>query len=425
MAHPNDSDPNGLGLPPLAPLEPENDGGIDSPPPPPPSRPAPRRRSRASVPAPDSLIDQSEEDERIRILLEDDENAGATVEVGRKTHNNKWAFCCSYLLADWSSDSKMQVAEQFGGGSYRATIKRSDKTIASNFTFEIDPAVKPKTRENSAQQIELLMEKFKPSDNSGNMLQMMQAQMSAQQTMMMQFMQMQAQQSADNMKALVQIMARPVAQAPAPNEKIVEILLAKALDNRGGMDLPKVIEAVAKLRSVANGGDGGDEDDEEEGGDIFSAVLKSLPGLVGLIGQGAARHSAPAEIAPAAPAATANPRPRRPAPAQPAPAAPAPAAPAPTVKVNKDVLALFLPQVVGLAEQNQTAAQAAAAIRDALHEGQTEALVELLRQDNWLDILIDAHGPVMKWTKWFAELRAVLIAQPKPAVDGEVEVVSP
>lgn len=404
-----------FGLPPLTPLASAEDES-DSPPPP----REPKRRRRAQVQAHDSILDQTEEDERIARMLEDDENAGATVEIGRKTPNNKWAFCCSFPVADWSSESKVQIANEFGGGSYRAVIKRSDKTIASNFTFEIDPSVKPKPVGVQPNFNELI-EKLKPApapDSSGTMMQMMQAQ----QAMMMQFMQMQAQQSAENMKALVTLVARPAAASPAGNDRLVEILMTKAFEPRPMMDLPKVIEAVAKLRTVANGGqvDTDDDDDEEKGDDIFGSVVKALPGLIGLIGQGAAQRPAIAQNPRPAP----RPRPQAPAPVAPAPAAPAPAEPEPAeevevveeVQINKDVLALFLPQVVELAKQDQTPEQAAEAIREALPGGQIDVLIALLKSDKWLDTLIDAHRPIMSWTRWFSSLRDVLLGTSAPAI---------
>ena len=417
----NDNDPNtndrGLGMPPLAPLAPETD---DDPPPPP-----VRRKRRTQVAAPDSILDQTEEDERIARILDDDENAGATVEVGRKTPDKKWAFCCSFPVTEWSSDSKVQIAHEFGGGSYRAVIKRSDKTIASNFTFEIDASVKPKQQMQTMPNVqELLAQINKPApQDNGMMMQMMQAQ----NTMMMQFMQMQAKQSADNMQALVAIMARPVTPAAATNDKLVEILLHKALDNKPTTDLPRVIEAVAKLREVANGGSGSDDDDEEKGDDIFGTVLKSLPGLIGIIGKSAS----PAPSLPAA-----NPAPRRapapqPKPATPAPQAPAPApapepaAPAePEVEIDKGVLALFLPQVVDLAKADQTPEQASQAVIEALPGDQIEVLRALLRKEDWLNILIDAHRPVMTWTRWFTQLREILLA-PVSGPAQEVEVMNP
>lgn len=418
----NSNDPRDMGLPPLAPLA-DADGGEA-----PPERPK-RRRPRASVPAHDSILDQTEEDERIARVLEDEENAGATIEIGRKTPNNKWAFCCSFPVAEWNSDSKVQIASEFGGGSYRAVIKRSDKTIASNFTFEIDASVKPKAQTPTpaapAFNMQELVAQLRPQQGDNAMMQMMQAQ----QTMMMQFMQMQAQQSAENMKALVTIMARPAAATPAGNDKLMEILLTKAFEPKPAMDLPKVIEAVAKLRNVANGErvEADDEDGEEKGDDIFGSVVKALPGLIGLIGQGAAQRPAIAH--------NPAPRPRQPAPTPtPAPAsaahapAPTPApAPAPAedlevvpeVQIDRNVLGMFLPQVVELAKQGVDPKVAAEQIREALPLGQAEVLEALLRGKDWLNTLIDAHRPVMSWTRWFGSLREIFIAPPvEPAQEA-------
>ena len=401
-------DDNTLGMPPLAPLATEAEEADPTP---------PRRRRRREVPAPDSIHDASEEDEKIARLLEDDENSGAQIEISRKTTNNKWALCCVFPLSDWSSDSKVQVANQFGGGTYRATVRRSDKSFASTFFFEVDPAVKVRAATEAAPPFDMqaLVAQLKPAQSDSNgFVQMMQAQ----QAMMMQFMQMQAAQSSENMKALASVIARPVTPSAPMNDRIVEVLLAKALDKPAAMDLPKIIEAVAKLRTVANGGDAGGDDDDEEGGgnsDIFGAVLKSLPALVGMIG-GANRVPAIANNPPQ-PQPQPQPRPRpapRPAPQQVTPQpAPQPApAPAPVEQVapkDYSLLQLFLPQIVGMAEAKQTPTDVAKIIEDTLDGQQLADLKDLLRTDTWFQTLVDLHRPVMTWPRWFARLRENLI----------------
>ena len=398
-------DNNPLGMPPLAPLATETEE----------TEPTPtRRRRRREVPAPDSIHDASEEDEKIARLLEDDENSGAQIEISRKTTNNKWALCCVFPLADWSSDSKVQVANQFGGGMYRAAIRRSDKTFASTFFFEVDPAVKARGTEVApAFNMQELVAQLKPAPSDNNMVQMMQSQ----QSMMMQFMQMQAAQSSENMKALASIMTRPVTPAAPMNDRIVEVLLAKALDRPAAMDLPRIIEAVAKLRTVANGGSGGDDDEDEGGGetDIFGSVMKALPALVGMIGAGGNRAPAIANNPPPQPQPRPRPAPRpvpqpAPAPATPQPApAPAPA-PAPVQPAaDTTVLQFFLPQIVGMADAKQTPTDVAKIIQDTLDAQQLEDLKTLLRSDAWFQTLVDLHRPVMTWPRWFARLRENLI----------------
>ncbi len=405
---------NPLGMPPLAPLAPE----IEE------NEPAPtRRRRRREVPAPESIHDASEEDEKIARLMEDDENSGAQVEISRKTANNKWALCCVFPLADWSSDSKVQVANQFGGGFFRAAIRRSDKTFASTFFFEVDAAVKPRPTEIvPAFNMQELITQLKPAPNDNNMVQMMQAQ----QSMMMQFMQMQAAQSSENMKALASVMARPVTPSAPMNDRIIEVLLAKALDKPAAMDLPKIIEAVAKLRTVANGGNSGGDDDDDEGGgdnsDIFGSVMKALPALVGLIGAGANR--APA-IANNPPPQQQRPRPApRPAPQQATPQPTPQPAPQPeqspaqveTAPPDLGMLRFFLPQIEAMAEQKQTPTDVAKVINETLDAQQLNDLKTLLRGETWFQTLIDLHRPVQKWPRWFNRLRDILLNGEKPVV---------
>ena len=401
---------NPLGMPPLAPLATETE---ETEPPP------TRRRRRREVPAPDSIHDASEEDEKIARLLEDDENSGAQIEISRKTTNNKWALCCVFPLADWSSDSKVQVANQFGGGMYRAAIRRSDKTFASTFFFEVDPAVKARGTEAApAFNMQELVAQLKPAPSDNSMVQLMQAQ----QSMMMQFMQIQAAQSSENMKALASIMARPVTPAAPMNDRIVEVLLSKALAKPAAMDLPRIIEAVAKLRTVANGGSSGDDDDDDEGGgetDIFGSVMKALPALVGMIGQGGNR--APA-IAPNPPQPQPRPRPQpRPVVPQPPPPQPAPeqvSAPVQAEVAPPDygMLRFFLPQIEAMADAKQSPADVAKIINDTLDAQQLADLHNLLKTETWFQTLVKLHQPVMKWPRWFHRLRDVLLGTDKPVV---------
>jgi hypothetical protein len=424
-------EPDNLGLPPLAPLA-NDDNGLDDPP-----HPPLRRPRRKAVPAPDSLIDQTEEDARIAALLGDDENSDAQVEISRKTPDNKWAFCTVVALTDWSSESKIQIANEFGGGKYRASVRRSNKTFAATFHFEVDASVKPRSHSLAAPAFNMqeLIAQLRPQQGGDpGFMQLMQAQ----QAMMMQFMQMQAQQSAESMKALAQVMARPVTPAAPVNDKLVEVLLAKALDNRSsGPDLPKLIEAVARLREVAGGAPVADSDDKDgdDNNDIFGGVIKALPGIVNLISQGAANSHAAASPnpplrarLPARPqpvSSSPSPAPASPPPAPSASAAPESAAPVTGVKINREVLAMFLPQVVDLAKNGTSVAEAVNTISDALDPtGQTEVLVELLRSPDWLNHLIDAHRPVMGWTKWFGELRQAFLERAKPAPAEDVEIVS-
>jgi len=403
-------DNNPLGMPPLAPLATETEE----------ADPAPtRRRRRREVPAPDSVHDASEEDEKIARLLEDDENSGAQIEISRKTANNKWALCCVFPLADWSSDSKVQVANQFGGGVYRSAIRRSDKTFASTFFFEVDPAVKARGAEVApAFNMQELVAQLKPVSNDTGFSQMMQSQ----QAMMMQFMQMQATQSSENMKALASIMARPITPSAPMNDRIIEVLLAKALDKPVAMDLPKIIEAVAKLRTVANGGDSGGDDEAEGGDDILGSVMKALPSLIGMIGAGANRQPQVAYNPP--PPQQQQPRPRpapRPAPQAAPQAAPQPVAPpeqpaAPTPAPELGMLKFFLPQIEAMAQAKQTPSDVAKVIVDTLDTTQLTDLKNLLQTDAWFDTLTDLHRPVMKWPRWFARLRDILLNGETPVV---------
>jgi hypothetical protein len=213
-----------------------------------------------------------------------------------------------------------------------------------------------------------------------------------------------ARQQAESSRQMMTLMAGMLKAQPAPvsqpfNDKLMEILLAKAFQPAApATDMSKIIDALADLRRG--------DDAPESKDDIFSSVIKALPAFMPVIANMMQPKQAIA-IAPSHVARAARPI------TQVQTSAPATEV-VPTTEVtdvadaqpqiNKQVLAAFLPQIVALAESGQKAVDAAAQVSAALGS-QSAELTELLSRDDWLAVLIDAHTPVMKHTRWFTELR--------------------
>jgi len=400
----NNDDPNGLGLPPL---NDDTNEFFDTAPQP--TRRAPR--PRAPLPGlddGDSLYQSTEEDAKIAQILNNEDYAGAKLEINRRTEAGAYAYLMTLNLSDWSEDSKRVIGDKFGGGEFKAKVRKTGGSFGKSFGFSIDSAVKPRGFESSAKggdSLDLIRQaKALTGDNTPLLMQMMQAQ----QSQSMQFMQMMQQQSAENMKALVTIMARPTpVAAPAQNDRVMEILLQKVLAPApapaAGMDINQMLNVVAKLREMTAPAER-DDSPREEKSDFFSDVMRALPSILKTLTT--VRLPAPQQQQiPQEQPVTAQAAPQAAAPA------PRPAAnpPADTAQVNKDALAQFLPQLTDAAEEGAVAKEYASLVRGAMDDDQFSAIMVLLDRDDWFAILSDAHPPVMKWSNWFVALRSELV----------------
>jgi len=405
-------EPTDYGIPPLAPLDSSDDEF--SPP-----VQHPKRSRKVSLPGLDEENGNqtTEEDLKLNGILNSEEYTGSTFNIQRRDEMGKYAFLMTIPISDWSEDTKRIIADKYGGGEYKVRVRKAGGgTYGRTFNFSIDPAVKPKGFENSGNgqgnSLDLIRQaKLLTGDSTPMMMQMMQAQ----QAQSMQFMQMMQAQSAENMKALVAIMARPAAAAPAGNERIIELLLTKALTPPAPppppMDIDKMISVVAKLRELTDNGGNDERPVREEKSDFFSDVMRALPSILKSFAAIRLPHPPQQQIEqPQQPQQSAPP-------SAPAPvAAPNPPAPADVAEVNKAALGQFLPQLVSAAEEDSNTDDFAALIDGAMDDDQFDGIITLLERDDWFAVLADAHPPVMKWSNWFTRLRISLL---KLAEDGE------
>ncbi len=367
----------------------------------------------------------SEEDAKIRNILENEDYAGASLEIARKSETGTWGYISSVLINDWNDEVKRSIANEFGGGEYRAKVRTTSGAFGQSFKFTIDRAVKPKpvpaTSEPMNPMDMLKQAKALTGDSTTLMMQMMQQAQATQ----MQFMQMMMAQQAKSAEMMITMMARPAQPVAPQNDRIMELLLAKVLNPPAPvappapMDLEKMIEVVAKLRDLTAANGEGAKPEKET--DFFGDVMKALPSILKTISSIRIPQMQP-QVEPArlenagAPAQVVQEPATGAAPIPPAPS------PAEVAGANKAALAQFLPQLVDAAVTQTDTKQMADTISGIMDDAQFSGIVTLLQRDDWLAVLSDAHPPVMTHSNWFIALRRELIALVEDDGDNVIEL---
>lgn len=371
------------------------------------------------APANDPLVQvEAEEDARMVEILRD-EGTGSVLEINRKDPlNQRWCWLLNIPVAEWDSGKhKDEIGRRFGGGEYKAKVRKKGGLPGSSFFFDLDRTIKPEPVEGGNPKLD---DKF---DRLSRQIQEMQVKQAggggggSNETlaMMMQMMQMQNQ-------TLIALITKPQAAVPPPSENLMLMLANKAMTPAAGLDLEKITSVIVNLSKAMQGR--GPDRDEEEGGGMLGGIMKHLPTII----MGLANLSKPAPVETPAPlAAPATPAAAAPA-AAPGPvatpaaatAANAPSTPAnPIIDVGgtgrtegetdagtKSALAAFLPTLMTQAEMGTDPALVAQHLSANLPADQFDSIVDLLEREDWLAVLADAHEPVMQMTPWFGNLRA-------------------
>lgn len=399
------------------------------------------RRTRQRRQPPDSVLDElddgaMQEEARIQEILSDELNNAANLELYRKDRVGKWAFLTTTPLADWNAEAKDGLAKKYGGGEYKGRVRRMADGVRGSwgpsFIFSIDSSLKPEAEAAApAGGVDMreLTSLIQGSDKTMPLfMQMMQMQQASTQLMLTQM--------QESQKTLVTVLTaaltRPATPPPpAPSEKLIEILAAKAFNpapQRGISDLAEVIKAVAQLKNIANADKGNLDDEGRERPGVLDSLIEAVPSLLkmfgGMMSQPEPLPAQPAQVQPL-PAQSAALAPIRvPEPAaevRPEPYAPVAADIIDTGPVvsprNHDVepqdvqaLAGILPSLVQLADQGRSPEEVAAQIDQALPDALFLRMVDLLKRPDWMAVLIDAHEPVQVRTPFFTGLRDELIA---------------
>lgn len=392
-----------------------------------------------SRPPPDEALDgfntrEWEDEARVAQILDDEENEGAKVEIMRKDVNARWAFCDSFPLSDWSNDRKKDLSMTFGGGEYKARVRKNTGVYGASWHFWIDRNLKPQAEaKNPAADMAQTVERLARGDGLMPMfMQMLQMQQSQASVMMQQ----QRESSQQMLTVITTALTRP--QSPPSNDRLLEIILTKALTPAPlapTQDLGKIIEAVAKLKDIASGEDDGR--DREPKKDLLDTIITALPSVLKALStlqQPQAQVRASATQAAALPA-RANPAPAPAAPAEPRNVSPqdmedlqpppatiehealtetGAAPPADPSRVPADpmrtALAEFLPVVMQLADGGTPAADVADKIAEGMDDASFDSLCTLLERPDWMALLADVNDGVMLRSNFFIALRDELLA---------------
>lgn len=371
--------------------------------------PSQLRRLQSSRMPPDAVLGAEmvtfEEEDRIREILGDELNEAALLEIFRKDKQGRWAYLCNHPLFDWNSDAKALLAKKYGGGDYKGQVRRmaegSRGQRGQSFQFTIDHSLRP---EGAA-------EESKASDPFAVF-----ERMNSQNPIMPLFMQMMKTQQ-DNMAMMMQLQQQHTATlvatlkgsgSPPPSERLMEVLLTKALAPSQGTDLAGLLGVVAKLKQLTDSS--ADNPRSNSGDGLFDKVLSALPSVLKTLSSLQMQAPPPVALPPAPPAPAAAPVVPSGEVTAPPPAA-GPVQPVASAEADATRLALasFLPQVIALADAGHTPEAVAQTISETIDDPTFVGLVILLERPDWLAVLSDVHEPVLMRSPFFAELRERLL----------------
>lgn len=346
---------------------------------------------------------QNAESEKIRRILESEDNAGATYEILRRSGGGKLAYLEGALpIEDLSNgEYKRKIAETYGAGEYKLRIRRASGALGGSIPFEVDRSVRPlaeRLANGTAQGTDMVkvIESLRENKSGGDrefFLSLMQMQAQA------------AQQAQAQMTALLTaVMGRPE-RAPTPAspfpEKIFEILLNRSLGQSSGLDLEKIFSFVEKLKSLTGPGEPeGDGLDKLFSviGELAPLILAKLPALTG--------------TAPAPEPRNVTPLPVQNPPSKPAPAPAVPVKPEVAGETDDadEIASNYLALMCGQADAGRSPVELAAWMHSHLSPEQLAGITELFTGEDWLADLIDLHEPVQARTNWFLAVREKFMA---------------
>lgn len=366
-----------------------------------------------------------EEDEKIRDIIANEENAGAKLEIYRKNLQGTWAYLTMLGVEEWTPEARHNIAREFGGGDYKARVRKASGLFGASFQFLVDRSVKAAGAGASDRPSDLLeIVRLNKGDSAGMM------------PMFMSMMQAQQQQAMAAQAQMTQVLVAALSRGPAPgpSDKLMEVLLTKSMAPAPSLDFGKLIGALRDLQELsgANGGRRGGRSDgpaaPQGGGDGFwPSVMAQLPNLLAMVAQagllpGVAAAAAPA-IAPLAPPPGPLPvaAPLEPvqvhASAPPVTVPPEGAAPpAPTAAdENRRALAALAEAMVAQAVAGADPLASAVQLSESLDDANFAALAVVLQRSDWFALLADAHDPVMMQSPWFGKWRERLLAEVEEA----------
>jgi hypothetical protein len=386
------------------------DPGLEPPPP-------PEDTAAGGESLPGTLAgDMFEEDIKIAEIMRSEMNVGAKLEIYRKETSGQWAYCDYVLLDEWTPEVKQRLARMFGGGDYRARVRRADATFGPSLKFFIDKSLTPQREDPRAMELQQAAAEAK---SGGGMVGLIMQLMTSQQQQFQAQLVAQRESSTQILTIVTTALTRQAPVAPPVSEKLVELLATRALAPAAPHnELATLISALSQLRRMMVEAGGTPGPDGKPKKDFLEIILEALPTIVQMFKQPEPGRSPPRAdaarmvsgsdrtISPAEPVAVS---------ATEVPATAAAPAAAPTVPLDpmaqiKAELAPLLAELVEYADKGADPGEIADQVTEALDDAKLAAMQGLLRRPDWFAILSEAHEPVMMRSPWFTALREEILA---------------
>jgi len=355
----------------------------------------PRRgRPRRGELSPREKIDFDQE-EAIADFISKEKDAGALIEFKRKQSNGKYAHLVTMPIADYD---KERIAETYGGGEYRAVIRKSNGTMSQHFSFSIDHGRKAKLDENPQNNMMDVITRALASSqpNLGQFRELMTEQQSRADRMF-QMMMLQAQENTKMMMTMMTAALGGNGKAsgtdPVMGQIITALLTHTLKEKHQGID--QLVDGVVKLKQIAEGSKPVGVDGEENGG-WLGKILEFLPQVMSGFLAARSANSGPVPLPPAAPVQ--NPPPSR----------PPVTAQTPNPEQERNLMIKnYVSSLLGMAENNIPVEAAYKQLAPLCSDDIYTEIVDFLRLPNWWEIFTKNNQAAQKYHPWFIELRGL------------------
>lgn len=371
---------------------------------------------QAPVPLQNMEILSSGADE-VETMLMSNDLQGGTMRIHRKGPDDAgMAYCCKMAIKEFDLET---IKIMYGGGEYRCQTFKENGQMGKVFRFSIDARFKGKIDpKDNAQDKDSIGDALKivsmikpppaPVDTGPKLdiVQLMKHQQESNNNMMMVMMQM-MQQSTQVMVAAMQTGAnRPVPAAPDHTPILLEMIRSGGKSSGGGSSMKEMVETMASMKMLMEGGNPGAEKEEEE--ESFPVkMMKALAPLLmpALTGMAPARTPAQPRLAPGQP------------PAKVAPQATPPTA-QPQVDAATQAVGVFMAQLISAAEKDADPGLYHDIIIESIDEQQGQHLLSVIQEQDWLEKIYGADPNMLARAKiqgkWFSDLRQMLMESLSP-----------
>lgn len=358
----------------------------------------------------DPMVDmENKEWERIAGILES-YGDGAQVMLKCKKRGEKDYVHMGFMPVDgFSVDA---VADEYGGGEYKCTVKRTDGKLGQGFTLRIDHRKKGRLDNSQSSSGSttpadvLLLAKQLTPDNSA-LIAMLKDQADKGDKTLPLIIQMMQQSQAQQMQMMTGMMAAMAQMGQGRSSQgdmmpLLQLLLPILLTKDKPLRLKDMIEDVHAVQEMLPGG----APKEEEG--VFASLLKTVgPKLLEVLAPVLLGGGAPPEGMMPQPGTVQQQLP----PAQPQP-------------INQEqeemklMMALAIKQLIAAARRNEDPAKFYEKVENIIPEDVRSSIVVMLQKENWFEELTKQIPDLTSFYAWCEGFRNRILQdyQPEPII---------